>query len=176
MISNRRSIEGFPNYTIASTGEVFNKQDKELHQYVNRDGYSLVTLSNNGKAKTFQVHRLVANAYIDNPYKKQTVNHIDGNKLNNDVCNLEWATHSENEKHAYDNDLRRSYLTYEDRKRGARISGEKRKLSVRVVETGKIYESMKDCANEMECDIGAISKCCNGLANKHHGYHFEFAE
>lgn len=66
----------------------------------NKD-YLTVTLSKNGISKTKQVHRLLAQAYIPNPENKATVNQIDGDKLNNNLQNLEWATYSENAFHAY---------------------------------------------------------------------------
>lgn len=68
-------------------------------------GYLHVALYFGGKPKHFQVHRLVAQAFISNPDNKPQVNHIDGNKLDNYVGNLEWATQSENTKHAYDTGL-----------------------------------------------------------------------
>lgn len=63
-----------------------------------------IHLRKNNKRKCFKVHRLVAEAFLENddPTNKTTVNHIDGNRKNNRVDNLEWATYSENEKHAYD--------------------------------------------------------------------------
>lgn len=64
-----------------------------------------VSLWKNGKSKDFLVHRLVARAFIPNPNGKKTVNHIDGNPRNNRVDNLEWATHYENNNHAFDNRL-----------------------------------------------------------------------
>ena len=64
-----------------------------------------ITLNKDGNTKYHLIHRLVAKAFIPNPENKKTVNHIDGNPLNNIVTNLEWATYSENVKHAYDNGL-----------------------------------------------------------------------
>ena len=66
-------------------------------------GYKKVVLYKNNKKKTKKVHRLVAESFIENPYKKKTINHKNGIKTDNSVCNLEWATYSENNKHAYKN-------------------------------------------------------------------------
>ncbi len=67
----------------------------------NCEGYKVVCLKYNGKSKTISVHRAVATAFIPNPDGKPTVNHVDGNKHNNDVSNLEWATYSENSQHMH---------------------------------------------------------------------------
>lgn len=67
--------------------------------------YLYVNFTVKDVTKHHSVHRLVAKAFIANPSDKATVNHIDGNKLNNNVCNLEWNTYSENLKHAYANGL-----------------------------------------------------------------------
>jgi len=64
-------------------------------------GYERVWLSKNNKTKPLKISRLVAMAFISNTYNKPEVNHIDGNKLNNCVVNLEWVTKSENIKHAF---------------------------------------------------------------------------
>lgn len=81
---------------------------KEMIMKTNKNGdkkrgyYERVYLSKDGIKKQMRVHRLVAQSFIPNPNKKEQVNHIDGNKLNNNVNNLEWATGSENLKHAID--------------------------------------------------------------------------
>ena len=175
---NRHSkiIDDFPKYIVTDDGRIFNGKHHEMKQTVNRDGYSMVMLSDEGRRKNCSVHRLVAEAFIPNPENKRTVNHKDTNKMNNDVRNLEWNTHGENEKHAYDNKLRKSYLTDEHRKNGSKISGDISKRPVCVNEINKVYSSIRECAEQTGCDPGAISKCCNGIANKHHGYTFTFAE
>lgn len=67
---------------------------------VGNAGYSLINLSKNNKCKTLKVHRLVAEAFIPNPDNKPQVNHIDEDKLNNKVSNLEWVTCQENGQHS----------------------------------------------------------------------------
>jgi hypothetical protein len=93
-------------YLVSSYGRVFRTPTvmrpwyAELHGEINH-GYQRVNLFINGKAKKYRVHRLVAMEFIDNTFNKENVNHIDGNKLNNNVKNLEWCTASENELHSY---------------------------------------------------------------------------
>lgn len=77
------------------------KPERELTYTLNNRGYYSVGISN----KTHMVHRLVAQAYLDNPENKPIVNHKDGNKLNNDVNNLEWCTVAENNAHARETGL-----------------------------------------------------------------------
>lgn len=76
-----------------------------LVQNISKTGYRVVTLFRPGFSRVYKVHRLVAEAFLPNPESKRTVNHIDGNKLNNHVSNLEWATDLENIRHAFANKL-----------------------------------------------------------------------
>lgn len=79
---------------------------RELKQFKSKWGYLYVVITINNKEYKEKVHRLVAKAFIPNPKNKLQVNHIDCNKENNNVDNLEWCTPSENMKHAYANGLR----------------------------------------------------------------------
>jgi hypothetical protein len=89
------------NYRIYIDGEIWSvRSEKFLKQEISK-GYKRVTLSINGKTKRFQVHRLVAMYFIENKLNRPCVNHIDGDKQNNNFNNLEWCTHSENENHSY---------------------------------------------------------------------------
>jgi hypothetical protein len=76
-----------------------------LVQNISKTGYYVVTLFKPGFNRVYKVHRLIAEAFLPNPENKRTVNHIDGNKLNNTVGNLEWATDLENIRHAFENKL-----------------------------------------------------------------------
>ena len=77
-----------------------------MKSYINkRNGYVYIFLMKDNKSKNFRLHRLVAEAFIPNPENKLQVNHKDGNKLNNNVNNLEWCTHRQNINHAKENNL-----------------------------------------------------------------------
>lgn len=106
-----KDIEGYEGlYQVSNLGRVkrmrfINKntnieKERIKSQKIRKDGYLEVALYKNGKGKYIQVHRLVAKSFIPNPKKLPQVNHIDGNKENNCVDNLEWVTNKENVTHA----------------------------------------------------------------------------
>lgn len=77
-------------FEISQSGIIRNVKTKYIKsQYVSDTGYYMITISKNNKSKPYRVHRLLANNFIENPKKLKEVNHIDGNKLNNDLSNLE---------------------------------------------------------------------------------------
>ncbi len=101
-----QSIPGYDNYRVASNGDVWvfinGKFLHTLTPQINNAGYLRINLlSNLGKWRFFLVHRLVAELYKPNIYDLPDVDHIDGNKMNNNYSNLEWVTHSENMKRYY---------------------------------------------------------------------------
>ena len=79
--------------------------EKKIKPTIGTNGYLKVSFRCFGKRYTRNIHRLLALTFIDNPNNYPCVNHIDGDKLNNDISNLEWATYSRNVQHAYDNGL-----------------------------------------------------------------------
>lgn len=81
------------------------KPAKELKPEISNTGYYRILLSVNGKHKHYLLHRLVAEAFLENPDNLPQVNHKNGNKLDNNVSNLEWCTSQENNKHAYKHGL-----------------------------------------------------------------------
>lgn len=94
-------IKNSNNYTVTDEGEVYNSKGWQMKHRVNGAGYAQLGIRmNDGSRKFFVVHRLVAAAFIPNPENKPHINHIDGNKLNNHVHNLEWCTPKENMAHA----------------------------------------------------------------------------
>jgi hypothetical protein len=93
-----RNVNNYENYEVSSLGNVKNKNTGRILKAANNGGYYCVGLSNI-KTKTFSVHRLVADAFIENPENKSDVNHKDKNSLNNSLSNLEWNTPKENNIH-----------------------------------------------------------------------------
>lgn len=96
-------------YEISENGEVKKTYDSKnqyqigyiLNPSINRNGYLQLWLYKNGIRKNHNIHRLVALSFIENTHNKPCINHKDGNKLNNNISNLEWCTYSENNRHAH---------------------------------------------------------------------------
>ena len=101
-----KPIKDYDNYSISNLGNVKNNTNNKLLKIQKSSRYSTIGLNHNSKTNAFLIHRLVAQAYIPNPENKEQVNHIDGNKANNLLCNLEWMTQSENIQHSFDIGLR----------------------------------------------------------------------
>ncbi len=152
-----RPINEYPNYAISNLGRVRNvKTGKLLRPVVGHWGYVQVTLFNEFGSKNKKIHRLVLEAFSNNSEDLE-INHINGNKQDNALSNLEWCTKSENIAHAYKQGLKHA----PHRKR------------VMIVETGEIFDSLTDCARCIEGSHENISRCLSGRLNKHKGYHFK---
>ena len=112
-----RKIENYDHYYISNYGRVksvYKKNHIILVQQTNHNGYLRVILHKNGASKPHRVHRLVGICFLDNKDNKPQINHIDGNKKNNNVDNLEWVTNAENVAHAKRLGLFRRKLSDDD--------------------------------------------------------------
>lgn len=130
-----KKIPGYDfDYYITTDGRVWTNQRKNgIERFMklvpHKDSYLHVGLYQNGKQKVKRVHRLVAEAFIPNPDNKPYINHIDGNRQNNDVSNLEWCTQAENVWHSIHVLGRWSYS--EKQRKSASVQGKKmRKLDM----------------------------------------------
>lgn len=143
-------LDLFSGYTIREDGEVRSRFGRIVKQQISKQGYYRLELWANGYGKKYLVHRLLAQAFIDNPDMKPQVNHIDGNKTNNALSNLEWVTQSENQKHAYSLGLQNGYhvagreisATHKAALCGSRWKGQSR----RYLCEGMIFETPEDAA------------------------------
>ena len=99
-------LDNFPNYTISQEGVVTNITTNHVKKtWLCKNGYYYIDLQHQGYKTKVPLHRLIALHFIENPENKRTVNHKDGNKTNNSISNLEWATDAENMQHAYSTNL-----------------------------------------------------------------------
>ena len=156
-------------YAITSCGKVWSyRSQKFLKPSMSKDGYLRAGLHKDGKLRTIEIHRLVAEAYIPNPEGKPQVNHIDEIKTHNYINNLEWVSAKENVNHGT-----RTQRASETRKRN-NIKLERSGKKVYCVELDKVFNSQRAAADELGLDQGSISKCCNGKLKTCGKLHFKF--
>ena len=170
MVENWKKVEGYPYY-VSDLGRIRSCNTNKIKMLrLDKDGYPKVTLHNNGKRKTFNVHRLVANAFIKNPKRKPQVNHISGNKFDNAASNLEWVTGKENIEHA----IRIGLIKTKDKVVKVNKDPKWRKRKVRIIETGQCFSSIVDCANAINGRTRGVSEVLGGRKKSHRGLHFEY--
>lgn len=158
-ISDMGHIRSVDRIVTRCDGMVWRLRGKLLKQATDHSGYPFVMLSKQGKIKNHRIHRMVMDAFSPTG-KKREVNHIDGDKTNNTLINLEWVSSSENKAHAYSTGL--GYVTP-------------------VVgcdpETGAVlreYKTMQDAVQD-GYHKSDICRCCKGIATTHAGLAWKYA-
>lgn len=173
-ISNLGRVRSLDRVVTYNNGVDVKYNGKILSVFVKKNGYLQATLKRNSNNKKFYVHRLVALAFIDNddPIHKIEINHIDEDKKNNNVNNLEWVTSSENKRH---NDLHIRKAANTD------FTIIANKLKIPIVATNVItgeemyFNGAMDAERLMGFKHQHIAKVCKGKAKSHKGYKFRYA-
>lgn len=179
-----KQIDGFENYEVSNLGNVRNtifinnicekKQNKILKQHLQNSGYLKTTLRKEKKQYNKTIHRLVAKAFIPNPNNLPQVNHIDGNKQNNCVDNLEWCTQKENMKHAFKTGLCKAQALGKFGSKNPKA----KKIYMIDKNTNKIIKKF-DAIIEATHYIGKtkschIVSCCKGKIKTAYGYKWKY--
>ena len=161
---------------IKSLGNNKTRKEKILSLKPSNNGYIKVYLCKNGKQKPFSVHRLVAQAFLPNPDNLPEVNHIDENKENNHVKNLEWCDRKYNMTYGTRNERASASRKGKKHKKHKK---HKRKKQILCVETGEIFDTSQDVINTMFNGKGYpsyIRANSRGKTKSAYGYHFKYIE
>ena len=171
-----RSLERIVKHSIK--GKLSRRKGEMMKLYLaKKSGYKQVRLSKEGKAKTLNIHRLVAEAFLPNPENKREVDHINTVATDNRVCNLRWTTRTENNN----NELTCKHRSLAMK---GRILSEEQvmrmrknspfKTKVMCIETGIIYESAMEAYRQTGIRQCNINHCCNGKRKHAGGYSWKY--
>ena len=172
-VSNKGRVKTLPRITTPfqvtkSDGTIYIKSGRKVKGCILkpqlRGNYLQVSININAKKHLFNIHREVAKAFLsDNYFEGACVNHIDENKLNNSVNNLEWVTYSENIKHG--TCIQRIQLSQ---------SMVVKQIDKDTNEVIKIWSSGREASRQGGFNSGCISKVCNGIQKHHKGFIWEY--
>ena len=156
----------YPNVFVEGTDIIYKTKTNrliKLCQWVDNVGYYQVVFRLDGKKKYVRVHRLIAETLLPNPDNLPQINHIDGNKLNNSLDNLEWVTNAANTQHGYDNKL------YHNQHRcHAVIATHKNSGEI------KEFKSIRNCADELMLNRKTITSILKGTRANNYPYEFSY--
>lgn len=148
-------------YEVSNLGNVKNiKTNRVFSKNIDYFGYCVVTLTKNKKAKNYKVHRLVAQAFIPNKHDKTQINHINGNKQDNRMENLEWVSCKENIQHAVNNNLINCEKQIEQYNKNGKL------LS--------IWTSVIEAQRQLKIKDSNIIAVCNGKRKTAGGYIWKY--
>lgn len=154
MVQEWRVIEEFPTYSVSNLGQIRNDQRNNiLTGGHDKDGYRQVTICYRNKQYSRRICRLVGKAFLPNPNNYPCINHIDENKENDKVTNLEWCTYKYNNNYG---------------QKGS-VNGRR----VKCVETGKIYKSTREAERQTGIYHSYVSYSAR-FHKKCGGYHWEY--
>lgn len=148
-----------------------------MKQEVDDKGYYRVQLFVGAGKKGFLIHRLVASAFIENPNDYPDINHKDFDPSNNYVGNLEWCTKEYNNKYSFDAGryANKSIEWRTNHRKGVREKQGKKVVATRIKDGENLYYETEMDAVKDGHNLSSVSRCCNGLQRKHHGYKWRFA-
>lgn len=150
----------FNDYEMSTEGKVRNaKTGRILKTTINKRGYEEVSLRKDNRQHTQRVHNLIADTFIDGDHTGLDVRHKNDDRSDNRASNLEYCTRSETVRRGHD--------------RGNVKAPRPNPTRVRVVETGEIYDSLRECASSLGISLTGVCKCVNGAAYTCGGFHFE---
>lgn len=168
-----KDIQGYEGkYQISNLGRVKSlgnsktKKEKILAQTTDSFGYCKVGLYKDGKKKTVKVHRLVADAFIENKNSLPIINHKDENPSNNEATNLEWCDHT------YNN----NYGTRNERMSQSNINNPKRSKPILCVETDTRYVSVHEASRKLNINYGNLCRALKYKEKTCGGYHWDYIE
>lgn len=156
-------------YIVFENGDIYNLKNHKLKPGTDGRGYKYIFVHDGKSRKTEKVHRIVAKCFIPNPDNKPQINHVDGDKSNNDISNLEWVTQSENMKHAFSLGLCENTL------RAARKNGSEhgKETILHAIEatrkpvinksSGIVYPSVKAASDAIGVKYDTLRSWLNGV-------------